>query len=114
MRVSSILQFFISGLTLSIYITAAIITFHLIAIPMAEMVGGTSYINGFSLSDLAAGVMIALQICLGLLLMDAAGVTRLFDCICGLKRKKAPLGVLFHIGHAVHSGRCRIIYDLYS
>ena len=84
---SSMSQFFISGLVLCIAIGGAAINFHLIARPMSEMVGGNSSIAGFKTSDVAALVIILVEISMGLFLMESLRITRLFPVISALPDK---------------------------
>jgi hypothetical protein len=78
---SSYTQFFISTFVLAIAIGGAIINFQLIAYPMQEMVGGSSYIGSFKTSDVAAMVIILVELSMGLFLMEAMHFTRLFPVI---------------------------------
>jgi hypothetical protein len=78
---SSLTQFFISGLVMVIAIGGAIINFNLIALPMSEMVGGGSYIGSFKISDVAALVIILVEISMGLFLMESLRITHLFPVI---------------------------------
>lgn len=78
---SSLTQFFISGLVLIVAIMGGIINFQLIAMPMSEMVGGTSYIGSLKTSDIAALVIILIEIAMGLFLMESLRITRLFPVI---------------------------------
>ncbi len=78
---SSLTQFFISGLVLLVAIGGAVINFNLIALPMSEMVGGASYIGPYKTSDVAGLVIICLEICTGLFLMESLRITRLFPII---------------------------------
>lgn len=78
---SSLTQFFISGLVMLIAIGGAIINFNLIALPMSEMVGGGSYIGNFKISDVAALVIILVEISMGLFLMESLRITHLFPVI---------------------------------
>ena len=78
---SSLTQFFVSGLFLIIALGGAVLNFHLIALPMSEMVGGGSYIGSFKTAEVAAMVITAVQLSLGLFLMESLGVTRLFPII---------------------------------
>jgi hypothetical protein len=78
---SSMTQFFISGFVLLIAIGGAVINFNLIALPMSEMVGGGSYIGGFKTSDVAAMVIILVEVAMGLFLMESLRITRLFPII---------------------------------
>ena len=84
---SSLTQFFISLLVLAIAIGGALINFNLIARPMAEMVGGTSEIMGFSINNIAAMVIILVELAMGLFLMETLRITRLFPVIGALNDK---------------------------
>ena len=78
---SSLTQFFISALVLVIAIFGGLINFQLIAMPMSEMVGGTSYIGPMRTSDIAALVIIMVEVAMGLFLMETFRITRLFPVI---------------------------------
>ncbi len=78
---SSLTQFFIAGLALAIAVGGAAINFNLIALPMSEMVGGGSYIGAWKTSDVAALVIILVEVAMGLYLMEALRITRLFPVI---------------------------------
>jgi len=78
---SSLTQFFISSLVLVIAICGGLINFQLIAMPMSEMVGGTSYIGPMRTSDIAALVIIMVEIAMGLFLMESLRITHLFPVI---------------------------------
>lgn len=84
---SSLTQFFISGFVLAIAIGGAVINFNLIATPMSEMVGGTARIMGFPVASIAAMVIILVEIAMGLFLMEALRITRLFPVIGALDDK---------------------------
>ncbi|MCF6261030.1 MAG: hypothetical protein L3J98_12870 [Gammaproteobacteria bacterium] len=84
---SSITQFFVSAFVLAIAVGGAVINFNLIATPMAEMVGGTSRIMGYSVANIAAMVIILVEIAMGLFLMEALRITRLFPVIGALDDK---------------------------
>jgi hypothetical protein len=81
---SSLVFFFVSALVLMVAIGGATINFSLIARPMAEMVGGTSLIGGFRTADIAALVIIMVEISMGLFLMESLRITRLFPVIGAL------------------------------
>jgi hypothetical protein len=68
-------------------IGGAAINFSLIARPMAEMVGGTSFIGGYRTADIAALVIIMVEISMGLFLMESLRITRLFPVIGALPDK---------------------------
>lgn len=78
---SAMTQFMISGLVMLIAIAGAVINFNLIALPMSEMVGGSSYIGNFKTSDVAALVIILVESSMGLFLMESLRITRLFPLI---------------------------------
>jgi hypothetical protein len=84
---SSVVQFFVSALVLGVAVGGAAINFSLIARPMAEMVGGTSFIGGFRTADIAALVIIMVEISMGLFLMESMRITRLFPVVGALPDK---------------------------
>ena len=84
---SSLVQFAIASLVMVIAIGGAVINFSLIARPMAEMVGGTSYIGPFQTADIAALVIILVEMSMGLFLMESLRITRLFPVISALPER---------------------------
>ncbi|WP_196141116.1 hypothetical protein [Aliikangiella sp. G2MR2-5] len=78
---SALTQFFISGLVLIIAVLGGLINFQLIAMPMSEMVGGSSYIGSMKTSDIAALVIILIEIAMGLFLFESLRITGLFPII---------------------------------
>ena len=84
---SSLVNFFVSAFVLAIAIGGATINFSLIARPMAEMVGGTSLLGSFRTADIAALVIIMVEISMGLFLMESLRITRLFPVIGALPDK---------------------------
>jgi len=84
---SSLVNFFVSAFVLTIAVGGATINFSLIARPMAEMVGGTSLIGSFRTADIAALVIILVEISMGLFLMESLRITRLFPVIGALPDK---------------------------
>lgn len=78
---SFLTQFFISGLILGIAVVAGFINFHLIALPMSEMVGGNNHLGPMRTADIAALIIILLEIAMGIFLMESLRVTRLFSAI---------------------------------
>src|SRR6185312_837060 len=84
---SSVVYFFVSMLVLAVATAGAAINFTLIARPMAEMVGGTSFIGTFRTADIAALVIIMVEISMGLFLMESLRITRLFPVIGALSDK---------------------------
>ena len=82
---SALSQFFVSAFVLAIAVGGAAINFPLIARPMAEMVGGQYLTAGFKTADIAALVIILVEISMGLFLMESLRITRLFPVIAALK-----------------------------
>lgn len=82
---SSFVQFFISTFVLFIAFWVAMVNFHLIARPMAEMVGGNTYISTFKVSDISALFILLLEITMGLFLMESLRITSLFPIIGSMK-----------------------------
>jgi hypothetical protein len=95
---SAMTQFFISALVLLIAIGGAVINFNLIALPMSEMVGGGSYIGNFKTSNIAALVIILVEVAMGLYLMESLRITHLFPVI----------------GHMDDKMRTRMIYVTFT
>ena len=81
---SNLVHFFIAGLVIFVAVGGAVINFSLIARPMSEMVGGSSYVGAFQMSDVAALVIIMVEISMGLFLMESLRITRLFPVIAAL------------------------------
>ncbi len=84
---SSVVYFFVSALVLAVATAGAAINFSLISRPMAEMVGGTSFVGAFRTADIAALVIIMVEISMGLFLMESLRITRLFPVIGALSDK---------------------------
>ena len=78
---SALTQFAIAGIVLVIALLGGFVNFQLIALPMSEMVGATSRLGSMSTSDVAALVIILIEITMGLFLMEALRITRLFPVI---------------------------------
>lgn len=74
-------QFFVSGVVLMVAIMGGVINFHLIALPMSEMVGGGSYLGPVKTADVAALVIILVEIAMGIFLMESLRITRMFPAI---------------------------------
>jgi len=87
LKSSAVTQFFVATLLLGITIVGGIINFNLIAMPMSEMVGGASYIGPFRASDVAALMLVAMEISVGVFLMDSLRFTHLFPAIGTMEDK---------------------------
>lgn len=95
---SSMIQFVISIFVLAIAVGGAMINFNLIARPMSEMVGGHNMIGGFKVADIAALVIIMLEITTGLFLMESLRITGLFPMIAALPDKTRIWMIRFSFG----------------
>ena len=84
---SALTQFIVSGLLLLVGVGAAVINFHLIALPMSEMVGGGNYIGPYKTSNVAGIVITLVEFSMGLFLMESLRITRLFPTIGGMDGK---------------------------
>jgi hypothetical protein len=78
---SSMTHFVSSTIVLLVALLGGFINFHLIALPMSEMVGATSYVGPVKTSDIAALVIISTEVAMGLFLMESLRITRLFPVI---------------------------------
>ena len=84
---SAMTQFFTSGLVLLIALLGVYVNFQLIALPMSEMVGGSSRLGPLRASDVAALVLVFFEIVLGLFVMESLQITKLFPIIGSLDDK---------------------------
>jgi len=109
---SSLSQFFISLFVLLIAVGGATINFHLIARPMSEMVGGTSSLAGYRTADIAALVIIFVEVSMGLFLMESLRITRLFPVISALsdRQRHRMMAVTFVILLALASVEAGLAY----
>jgi hypothetical protein len=85
---SQFTQFFISAVVMLIALGGGIVNFNLIALPMSEMVGGGTYLGPFKMSHIAAMVIILVEVAMGIYLMEALRITRLFPIIGHMEDRK--------------------------
>lgn len=85
---SSVTQFFIDGFWVMVAIGGIVVNFHLISLPMSEMVGGGAYIGSFPVNEIAALVFILIETFAGMALMEALRITNLFPLIGSLHDKQ--------------------------
>jgi hypothetical protein len=85
---SSTTQFFIDGFWVMVAIGGIVVNFHLISLPMSEMVGGGSYIGNYPVNEIAALVFILIETFAGMALMEALRITKLFPLIGSLDDKQ--------------------------
>ncbi|HMH16547.1 MAG TPA: hypothetical protein VK572_00215 [Burkholderiales bacterium] len=88
LTVSAFTQFCVATVVLLIAMGGALVNFKLIALPFSEMVGGSDYLtNSLKTSDVAALVIILVEVTMGLFLMEALRFTHLFPAITNLNDK---------------------------
>lgn len=95
---SSLVYFFISALVLGVAVAGAAVNFTLIARPMAEMVGGSNYIGAYRTADIAALVIILVEVSMGLFLMESLRITRLFPVIGALSDPRRRMMIWVTLG----------------
>lgn len=72
----------------------AYFNFQLIAFPMSEMVDASNRVGGFKVSDVAALVLIFIEITMGIFLLEALHVTRLFPIIGSMDDRMRVKGIV--------------------
>ncbi len=96
-------QFFVDGLIMLVAILGGAVNFWLIQRPMSEMVGATAGVSlfgvGFNISHIAATVIIAIEIAMGIFLMESLRITRLFPVIGSLddRMRRRMIWITFSI-----------------
>jgi len=91
---SSLRQFLIAGLVLAISAFGGLINFHLIALPMSEMVGGGAQFGGMPIADIAALVIVMVEVAMGIFLLESLRITSLFPVIGRMDdRMRKRLGI---------------------
>ena len=85
LTVSAFVQLAVSSLVMVIAMGGAFINYKLIALPMSEMVGASDYItDNLKTSDVAALVIVLLEVSMGLFLMESLRITQLFPKIASM------------------------------
>ncbi len=93
LKASQVTQFVIALVVLTIATFGALVNFQLIELPMREMVDGSTRILGFRVSEIAALVLILLEITLGIFLMEALHITKLFPLVGSMDDRMRIRGV---------------------
>jgi len=81
LKASALTQFIIASLVITFAIGGAFFNFHLIALPMSEMVGAVNRVGGIKVADLAALVIICVEVTAGIFLLECLRITKLFPLI---------------------------------
>ena len=90
--------FIISLIVIFVGLVGAFINFNLIALPMSELVPAGVRVAGMAVSEVAALVIVALELVLGIFLFEAMGVTNTFPQIANMTRARRKIilyGALF-------------------
>lgn len=93
LKASQVTQFIIAVVVLGIAIAGAFVNFQLIEFPMREMVDASNRLLGIRVSEVAAFVLILLEITLGIFLMEALHITRLFPLVGSMDDRMRIRGV---------------------
>lgn len=87
LKASAVTQFLIAAIVIAVAVGGAFFNFHLIALPMSEMVGSANRVAGVKVADLAALVIICLEMTAGIFLLESLRITRLFPLIGSMDDK---------------------------
>ena len=93
LKASQVTQFMIAAFIFAIAVGGALVNFQLIEFPMREMVDASNRIFGIRVSEVAAFVLILLEVTLGIFLMEALHVTRLFPMIGSMDDRMRIKGI---------------------
>lgn len=93
LKASAMTQFSIALIVVLIAMAGAYFNFHLIAYPMSEMVDGSNRLGGVRVSDIAALVLIFIEITMGIFLLEALHVTKLFPIIGSMDDRMRVRGI---------------------
>lgn len=84
---SALTEFAISALFLAVAAGGVVVNFDLIALPLSEITGGGTTIGPFKTAKVVAGVLTAVELSLGLMLMESLRITRLFPIFGSLEKR---------------------------
>ena len=84
---SALTEFVTAALFLAVVAGGALINFDLIALPLSEITGGGTTIGPYRTAKVVAFVVTAVELSLGLLLMESLRITRLFPLIGSLEKR---------------------------
>lgn len=93
LKASAMTQFSIALIVVLIAMAGAYFNFHLIAYPMSEMVDGSNRVGGVKVSDIAAMVLIFIEITMGIFLLELLHVTKLFPIIGSMDDRMRVRGI---------------------
>jgi len=88
LRVSSLREFSVSLFWMTIFAGGAFFNFHLISLPMSEMVGAGARIGTFTVAEVSALMIVLIEVAIGMLLMEVLLITRMFPAFGTLDERK--------------------------
>ncbi|MEJ2043857.1 MAG: hypothetical protein P8X74_09865 [Reinekea sp.] len=88
LRASSLKEFSISLFWMMVFAGGAFFNFHLISLPMSEMVGAGSRIGSFTVAEVSALMIVLIEAAIGMLLMEVLHITRMFPAFGTLDERK--------------------------
>jgi hypothetical protein len=88
LHVSSLREFSVAVFWMAIFAGGAFFNFHLISLPMSEMVGAGARIGTFTVAEVSALMIVLIEIAIGMLLMEVLHITRMFPAFGTLDERK--------------------------
>ncbi len=85
-------------ITVIIAALAAFVNFNLIALPMGELVPADQMVAGVSVATISAGVIVLLELIVGVFLLEAMGITHLFGFETMARWQVRIIGVVAFLG----------------
>ncbi len=83
---------------LAVALGGAFVNFHLIALPMSELVPAGARIGGVPVSMVAALVIVLMETALGMFIMDMLGITDLFPKLASVPAARRRLILMLSLG----------------
>ena len=91
LKASSFRSFIASSVFMALFALVIFVNFHLIALPMSEMVGSGSRIGGFTIAEVAALMLVLVEVAIGMLLMEVLYITKMFPAFGTLDDRKRKI-----------------------
>ncbi|WP_320825698.1 hypothetical protein [Reinekea sp.] len=88
LRLSSLREFSVALFWLAIFVGGAFLNFHLISLPMSEMVGAGARIGSFTVAEVSALMIVLIEVAVGMLLMEVLHITHMFPAFGTLDDRK--------------------------
>lgn len=88
LKASSLRSFLASSFFLALFALVIFVNFHLISLPMSEMVGSGSRIGVFTVAEVAALMLVLVEVAIGMLLMEVLHITKMFPAFGTLDERK--------------------------